>query len=241
MVKDSNQPLLDNILNTLGTEIIEGRLETGATFTLHDICTRFGISRTVAREAMRALEQLNLVVSSRRVGITVQDRSEWSVFDSSIIKWRLETAEERKGQLQSLTQLRTAVEPVAAASMAEKGTDEQKQRLVELANILRALGESGHGDSKEFLAADIEFHTLILQASNNEMFAALGPTVAAVLDGRTSLGLQPKHPVPEALDRHDALAASVARGDGAASELHSRALLTEVKQVLSSSSPIIEH
>ena len=65
----SAEPLLTSILDTLGEQIVSGALEPGHTFTLQDLSNRFGISRTVAREVMRALEQLGLVSSSRRVGI----------------------------------------------------------------------------------------------------------------------------------------------------------------------------
>ena len=61
----SAEPLLTSILDTLGEQIVSGALEPGHTFTLQDLSNRFGISRTVAREVMRALEQLGLVSSSR--------------------------------------------------------------------------------------------------------------------------------------------------------------------------------
>ena len=62
------EPLMASVLATLGKEIVSGAMPAGHTFTLQDLSTRFEISRTVAREAMRALEQLGLVTSSRRVG-----------------------------------------------------------------------------------------------------------------------------------------------------------------------------
>lgn len=86
---ESPVPLLTTVLDQIGAEIVSGTIETGQRFTLQDICARFDISRTVAREAMRALEQLRMVSSSRRVGITVLPLSEWAVFDQSIINWRL--------------------------------------------------------------------------------------------------------------------------------------------------------
>ena len=84
----SPTPLLDPVLKELGTEIISGKIPAGQRFTLQDLCTRFGISRTVAREVMRALEQLNLVHASRRVGITVLEKKDWAVFDKSVIASR---------------------------------------------------------------------------------------------------------------------------------------------------------
>ena len=110
----SSQPLLSSILDTLGEEIVSGKQPEGHTFTLHDLSERFDISRTVAREAMRALEQLGLVSSSRRVGLKVLPQSEWNVFDHAVISWRLRSNEQRPAQLASLRELRDSVEPGAA-------------------------------------------------------------------------------------------------------------------------------
>ncbi|AZA12872.1 FadR/GntR family transcriptional regulator [Corynebacterium choanae] len=227
-----NSTLLTRVFDQLASDIVSGTYMEGSTFTLNDICDRFGISRTVAREAMRALEQVHMVRSSRRVGITVLPQSEWSVFDPRVIAHRLGNAEELPHQLRSLTELRIAVEPVAAAAMADHATEEEREELLTIAKKLRRLGETGRGDSREFLTLDIEFHILILRSSRNEMFSALAPAVAEVLKGRTQFGLQPAHPAAEALDRHDAVAESIQRGDRAAAEMHSRALLTEVTQAL---------
>ncbi|MCK7638549.1 FadR/GntR family transcriptional regulator [Corynebacterium pygosceleis] len=225
-------PLLDSVLDKLGSEIVSGQLAPGQTFTLHDICQRFTISRTVARETMRALEHLNLVSSSRRIGLTVQPPSAWKVFDSNVIRWRLECPSERTDQLASLTSLREAVEPIAARSMALSGTPAERARLRELAATLRRLGHEGRGATPEFLEADVEFHTLMLTASRNEMFGALATTIAAVLTGRTDLGLQPEYPNDEAMDMHEALADAILHSDPAEAERQSRALVSEVGAAL---------
>ncbi|APT85361.1 FadR/GntR family transcriptional regulator [Corynebacterium aquilae] len=223
---------LDYALNQLGTEIVSGVLPAGATFTLATICERFDISRTVAREVMRALEQLNLVKSSRRIGLKVLPRSHWSVFDEAIIEWRLRTPGERDHQLRSLTSLRLAVEPQAARGMAHHGTDEQIEQLLELSNRLHNLGAAGRANSMEFLKADVDFHTLILTCSGNEMFAALAPTVTTVLIGRTELGIQPHHLPETVLTGHDALAHAIAVRNPDRAERCARMLLDEVRDAL---------
>lgn len=221
-------PLLDSVLEALGQDIISGTLSEGTTFTLLDLSTRFGISRTVAREAMRALEQLGLVSSSRRVGITVLPRSSWSVLDQSVIDWRLACPTERDQQLHSLSQLRNGVEPEAARLAARFASPEQREELVELAGLLRRLAASGQGASQEFMEADTRFHRIILVASGNEMFAALAPSLLSVIHGRSRYGLQPDAPTPAAMNAHETLAHAIADGDGALAESESRSLLSEV-------------
>ena len=186
---------------------------------------------------MRALEQLNLVHASRRVGITVLEKKDWAVFDKSVIAWRLETPQERDLQLHSLTQLRIAVEPIAARAADNNANPEERTRLLELSTLICDLGRSGMGNSPDFLNADIEFHTLILTSSRNEMFASLASTVATVLTGRAQLGLQPNHPADEALDHHERLAAAIASGESLAAEDYARMLVSEARESLAVLTP----
>lgn len=225
-------PLLDSILDQLGRDIVAGTLEEGTTFTLFDLGERFTISRTVAREAMRALEQLGLVASSRRVGITVQPRSRWSALDQAIIDWRLDAESEVHDQLRTLTELRTGVEPMAARLAAQHATRTERSRLLQIGLDLRELGAAGHGASDEFLELDVAFHSLLLRASGNDMFAALIPSVTAMLKGRTAHGLQPTTPDPRALEYHVELAQAVKAGDGDSAKAYMEGILAEAREHL---------
>lgn len=232
IVSSPATPLLTTVLDELGREIISGVMPEGYTFTLQTIGDRFDISRTVAREAMRALEQLGLVNSSRRVGITVRPRDSWAVFDPAVITWRLQTDSERDAQLHSLTELRIAVEPIASYNAAASATPAQKDELLALATTIRELGEGTQGASSDFLAADMRFHALLLEASGNEMFTALSSPLLKALYGRTEFGMQPEVPASEALDAHEKLARAIHAGDCRAAETASRELISEVREAL---------
>lgn len=225
-------PLLDSVLDQLGREIVGGTLREGKTFTLLDLSNRFEISRTVAREAMRALEQLGLVAASRRVGITVLPRSKWSVLNQSIIEWRLETESEIRDQLRSLAELRSGVEPVAARLAAVYATQNERNRLAKIASDLRQLGQEGRGATDEFLELDIAFHSLLLRASNNEMFTALIPSITSMLRGRTTFGLMPAVPNERALTSHMELANAIKAGNRDAADRWAREILEEVREHL---------
>ncbi|WP_336724824.1 FadR/GntR family transcriptional regulator [Cellulosimicrobium cellulans] len=217
------------VLDSLGRRITSGDAPAGTPLTLESIGSEFGVSRTVAREVMRLLEGLGLVRSKRRVGLVVLGIGEWNVLDPRVIRWRLE-GPGRDSQLRTLTELRHAVEPLAAAGAAVHATDDERTELVAAAARMRMLGEAG--DLEEFLALDVRFHELLLRASGNEMFGALAGVVAAVLSGRTHLGLMPASPVPEALDQHEAVARAVADGDPRAAEAAMAAIVGEVRAAL---------
>lgn len=222
------QPMLSSILDTLGEEIVSGVQPPGHTFTLQDLSQRFGISRTVAREAMRALEQLGLVSSSRRVGLKVLPMTEWDVFDHSVISWRLKSETQRSAQISSLRELRDAIEPEAARLAALNATEEECTRLVELATQIVGKADAREGSTDEFLSADTEFHTLILEASRNEMFRRLAAPIVDMMAGRTLYGMLPEQMHMETMHLHTDLAKAISDGDAAAAEQASRHLLRGV-------------
>lgn len=221
--------LQEPIIETLGREIVGGELPAGERLTLERLQERFGVSRTVMRDCMRVLESLRLVYPKRRLGLVVQESRFWNPMDPRIIRWRL-AGPGRDRQYAELTELRIAVEPIAAAGAAERASEGARAEMVALAADLRRHGEAG--ELEAFLAADIAFHSLLLESSGNAMFASLRSVVAEVLSGRTQQGLMPFRPHSEALDEHEAVAASIAAGDRAAAEAHMQVLVDEVRHAL---------
>jgi len=215
------------LLHALGGTIAAGRLEPGAVLTLARLGRDYGVSRTTAREAVRVLESLSMVQSRRRVGITVLPRADWRVLDVQLIRWTLAGPLHRQ-QLVELMELRAALEPAAAALAAVRASDAQRVALVEHATELHRLGSAARGDSAEYLAADIRFHTLLLVASGNVLYGELAAPVREILQGRHELGLTPAVPAAGTLDAHLAAARAIAAGEGGAAREHSRTHLSLV-------------
>jgi len=205
------------LVHALGGRIASGDLPAGTVLTLAALELEFGASRTAVREAVRVLESLDLIRSRRRVGMTVQPRASWRVLDAQLIRWTL-AGPLRQRHLVELMELRAALEPVAARLAARNATDDQRAGLVRLASELDDLGRAGRGDSSEYLAIDVAFHSLLLAASGNLLYAELAAPVREILEGRADLGLTPAVPWPGTLDAHVAAARAVADGDGDAAE-----------------------
>ena len=223
----ASSALHDDVLDALGRRIVAGELAPGAVITLDAVDSKYDVSRSVSREAVRVLSSMGLVASRRRVGVTVLPRSSWHVFDPRLIRWRLDS-EDRIAQLQSLGELRSGLEPVAAALAARRATPEQCGALSAAASDLVVHGRSG--DLQAFLDADIAFHRILLEASGNEMLAAMGSVVAEVLSGRTHHHLMPDKPKPEAIDWHDQVARAVRSGDAVAARAAMQAIIEEATE-----------
>lgn len=201
--------LHDLVVEHLGTRIVSGELPTGAVLRTDALEDELRVSRSVVREAVRVAQSLGLVETVKRVGIRVLPVSSWNLFDPSIIRWRLESGQ-KGAQLRSLTELRTAVEPVAAELAARFAPPASASELMRVAAAMRTAGRAGDADA--FLELDVDFHRTVLRASGNEMFAALGDAVGEVLRGRTSSGLMPTHPNEDAMQWHVDVADAVLAG-----------------------------
>ncbi len=218
--------LHSSVLTALGEAIVSGRYQTGHVLTLDGVSADYGVSRSVAREAIRVLESMRMVAPRRRVGITIQPSSKWNVFDPPrVIRWRLDVGD-RSAQLMSLSELRRGFEPAAAALAARRADPHQCRIMAAAVSDMVVHGRSG--DLESYLLADKIFHRTLLEASGNEMFRALNDVVAEVLGGRTHRGMMPDRPnPPAAIELHDEVARAIRMRDEAGAERAMRAIIDE--------------
>jgi DNA-binding FadR family transcriptional regulator len=218
-----------DLVDQLGRLVASGELAEGAVLRAEEMEARFGVSRTVVREAVRVLESMGMVASRRRIGTTVAPIAQWNVFDPQVIRWRL-AGPGRDAQLRSLSELRAGFEPTAAAFAAHRATPEQCGLLTGAVMDMAVHGRSG--DLEAYLAADVVFHRTLLAATGNEMLAALADVVAEVLTGRTHHGLMPATPEPAAIRLHADVAQAVQSRDAPASRRAMEAIIAEAAEAM---------
>ena len=209
------QQLHDSVVQRWGWDIVSGSLAPGTRIVADEAAAQLGVSRTVVREAVRVLESMGLITVRRRVGITVLPPSSWNPFDLNIIRWRL-AGPDRLVHLQSLSELRSAIEPLAARLAADNATPEQCGALT--AAVIGMSSTARSANAASYLTHDSDFHRTMLLASGNPMLAGLADVVVEVLAGRTRHSLMPSVAEPEAIRLHGVVASSIQARDGKGAE-----------------------
>ncbi len=164
------------MLETLGRAIVTGSYDDQRFPTEDELTTRFQVSRTVTREAVKMLTAKGLLKARPRAGTSVQPPSAWSVFDPDVLRWMLE----RKFSLDLLrhfNELRSAIEPQAAA-LAARADPGSAHEAIEVGLMQMEAAEEGGSDPLE---ADIAFHVAVLEASANPFFLQFRDMVATAL------------------------------------------------------------
>ncbi|RVW05436.1 FadR/GntR family transcriptional regulator [Rhodococcus xishaensis] len=223
--KDSvNRQLHASVLNRLGGEIVAGVVPPGTRILADEIVVQYAVSRTVVREVVRVLESLGLLAVRRRIGITVLNEDHWNSLDPNVIRWKL-AGPQRFEQLACLSELRSAIEPLAARLAASRATAEQCGVLT--ASVIGMSSTARAADNDAFLAHDSNFHRTLLAASGNPLLRAMSEIVVEVLEGRTRHSLMPHIAESEAIHLHGVVAASVQAGDADAAEVAMQAIVVE--------------
>jgi DNA-binding FadR family transcriptional regulator len=167
----------DHIAATLGTEILKGVYPPGENIPAEaDLIARFQVSRTVLREVMKTLTAKGFVASKTRIGTRVLDPSNWNYFDAEVLAWRLRMGLDDEFR-QSLTEVRRAIEPMAAGLAARRRTSTD---VLALRGHIALMGRAGH-TRQSFADADLNFHLTIGIASGNPVIRSLSGVIEAAL------------------------------------------------------------
>jgi DNA-binding FadR family transcriptional regulator len=140
------------------------------------LAAEFKVSRTVIREAVRALEEKGVLSAQQGRGTVVSDRSQWSPFDPLVISVRLETEPTTK-LFRDLADIRLAVECQLSLSAAANATAAMLGEMTRVVEEQRQLPIS----EPRYTDLDLEFHQLIAEASGNQIGLGIMLTLAPAL------------------------------------------------------------
>jgi DNA-binding FadR family transcriptional regulator len=206
-----------DVMRILTADIVSGVRPTGDMLPKEtDLAAEFDVSRGVARETIRAMEERGLISVKHGKGATVNAAEHWDVFDPDVLAATLDS--ERSGDvLAQYLECRRVLEVEAAGLAAERAMKDDLERM---SRALARMEESSSRPPSQaaeelFHESDIGFHQALIAATGNRALGGLVERIhSALLLARYPLA-RPQYRQERALPEHRRIMAAVASGDPA--------------------------
>ena len=204
--KVSREGLHEQVVEQMQELIFEKHLRSGSRLPgERELCQRFGVSRTVIREASKVLAQRGLLVIEPGRGTFVTLPAEHDVARSIAL-----FARARDVSFANLVEVRRALEPEIAELAAARATETHRQRLRACIEVM----DRSLADPEAYVTADQEFHSVLAEATGNDIFIAITGVIVSLAQNARRLMFA----IPEAPDRgqsyHRRILECIAASDG---------------------------
>lgn len=213
----------DEVVRRLALEILKGAWHPGERLPSEaELGSRFRVSRTALREAIRFLSAKGLIEARPRLGMTVRERDAWNLLDPDLLAWQAERGGFEPRLIASLIEARRVIEPAAAGLAAARATAAD---LAQIETAYLAMARSLPADLDACCAADLDFHAQILKATHNLVFRQLIGIMGAALGAAMRLSTELSQAYETTLHVHRDVLEAIRIRDPAAAEALIRALL----------------
>jgi GntR family transcriptional repressor for pyruvate dehydrogenase complex len=175
-----------------------------------ELSEAFGVSRTVVREAVKALEARGVLESTTGSGVSVR------LADFNMVSKSLQTYMQLTNQADfeiQLNEVRQVLEVEMVALAASRITTEQRKQLRKICKEMRV----NDNTSKQMAELDFRLHVTLAEATQNELFKVLlAPLINQLRDQIILTWEDFPRPVNVVLDQHEAIVKAVENGDAEA-------------------------
>lgn len=200
-------------VDTLGRWVVNDRFAPDVVIpTESQLVEELGVSRATVRDAIKVLSGKGLVRTARRYGTRVTPVDEWNLLDGDVVGWHRPDHPRMRRIFAETTEVRTILEPAAAALAAERATAAQRATILESAGTMHP----ETGDVASLFRADCAFHLTILEATHNQVMQQMRQLIMTTLRVSYEYGvMRPAHDPVSRLG-HIKVAEAIAKGDGEA-------------------------
>ncbi|MFF7275515.1 FadR/GntR family transcriptional regulator [Streptomyces griseorubiginosus] len=201
--------LTDKAIEQIRELIRSGALPPGSKLPPEpDLAAQLGLSRNLAREAVKALAVARVLEVRRGDGTYVTSLQPSLLLEG--LGGAVELLQGDSGALRDLMEVRRLLEPMATALAATRITDEQ---LAEVKRHLDAMREARE-DVELLNAHDAAFHRAVVTATGNESLLTLLEGISGrTLRARIWRGLVDAQAAGRTLAEHEAIFAALSRRD----------------------------
>lgn len=175
-----------------------------------ELSEAFGVSRTVVREAIKALEARGVLESATGSGVSVR-RADVNIVSQSLQTY-MQLANRDDFEIR-LNEVRRVLEVELVALAALRRTPEQLTKLRHICQRMRAKGNT----AKQMAELDFSLHVTLAEATQNDLFKVLlAPLINQLRDHITLTWEDFPRPVEQVFDQHEAIVAAVENGEAEA-------------------------
>jgi DNA-binding FadR family transcriptional regulator len=206
--------------------IVSGELAPGSLLpTEPEMSARFGVSRSVVREALRVLGAKGLIEVRHGSGTRVTTPDRWDPLDPLILQ-TLRGRGISAAVLHDLLEARTIVECEVAALAAERADRGEREALEAAIETMRRSLD----DPPSFVQGDSAFHLTLLRAARNRVLERMTQPMHELLQYVQALTDAIPGVLTRALADHEAIADAVMRRDPAGARNAMRAHLAQTQR-----------
>jgi GntR family transcriptional regulator, transcriptional repressor for pyruvate dehydrogenase complex len=196
-----------------------------------ELSEAFGVSRTVVREAIKALEARGVLESTTGSGVSVR------LADYNMVSRSLQTYMQLSSRVDfeiRLNEVRRVLEVEMVALAASRITPEQRTQLRQICRQMR----DGKNTAKQMAELDFRLHVTLAESTQNDLFKVLlAPLISQLREQIILTWDDFPRPVEEVFDQHEAIVAAVENGDAEAARqamtkhlIYSRNVLEDMSQ-----------
>jgi GntR family transcriptional repressor for pyruvate dehydrogenase complex len=224
-----------NLTRALLADIVRGAFRTGERLPAEtELARRFGVSRGVARECLRSLEERGVITVKHGSGATVRAPVEWDMLNPDVVSAMLES-ERGSRVLGDYLECRRLLEIEAAALAAERASAEHLVALTDALDRMTsaAVGSPGSPSAENvFHEADVAFHRAVIHATGNSALGRMTEPVHRALAAARRPLARPEHRIERSLPEHRRILAAIAARDPEAAREAMRDHLLTVERYL---------
>jgi len=228
--------LASQVSRELGRRIVAGiYAENDLIEDENTLSSRYQVSRSVVRDAVKILVGKVLLEVRRGIGTRVKPRIEWVLLDDDVLAWH-QSGPFRIDFFKKLMEIRLIIEPNAARWACERGTDE-KIREIELAQKKM---EDEKGSIEDFVVADAQFHQSIIRAANNEILESMEGVIFSALLNSIKITNKDPRDNTDSIPFHSAVTNAIVKRNPDLAELCMKKLLGDAEERFKKESSKIE-
>ena len=187
--------LADSIFEHFESDILSGKYKKGETFTESKLSEVFGVSRTPIREAIRRLEQENLIKVTTK-GIEILGISE--------------------NDLNDIYEIRSRIEGLAAKKCAGIITGENLAKLTEIVDLQEFYAQKGL--SEKVRDTDSAFHEMIYSICGSEIYLSVLSSLHRRIKKYRKLSVQNPERAKKAVLEHREILSALSQHDAEKAE-----------------------